>query len=378
MQNTRPALQTTSTAIVAHGDTDERPSGRFQRGARLLLVLLLAGLGLYIVQGFLPALIWAAILAIALWPLYGRAVAAWPRGESGALPVLFTAAIALVFVVPLLLIAVQVSRDAHDFFEWLHGVEQSGVPTPSWLAHVPFGAQAQAWWSDNLSRPFDSGDLLHRIDRTSVVSLTKRLGAKFTHLLIIFAFTLLTLFFLFKDGRRLAAQGLVASHRLFGPRGEHIARQMVASVHGTVDGLVLVGIGEGVVMGISYLFTGVPHAVLLGAVTAVAAMIPFGAVVAFGGASLFLVAQGSIGLGALVFGLGLLVVFVADHFVRPVLIGGATALPFVWVLLGILGGVETFGLLGLFLGPAVMSALILLWRELIAIPPKDQPSVIPN
>ena len=47
----------------------------------------------------------------------------------------------------------------------------------------------------------------------------------------------------------------------------------------------------------------------------------------------------------------------------PALIGGTTRLPFLWVLLGILGGVETFGLLGLFLGPAVMAALVLLWRE---------------
>jgi predicted PurR-regulated permease PerM len=46
-----------------------------------------------------------------------------------------------------------------------------------------------------------------------------------------------------------------------------------------------------------------------------------------------------------------------------VLIGGATRLPFLWVLLGILGGVETWGLLGLFLGPAIMAVLIVLWRE---------------
>ena len=57
---------------------------------------------------------------------------------------------------------------------------------------------------------------------------------------------------------------------------------------------------------------------------------------------------------------GALVVFVADHFARPVLIGGSTRLPFVWVLLGILGGVESFGLLGLFLGPTLLAVLITL------------------
>jgi predicted PurR-regulated permease PerM len=61
--------------------------------------------------------------------------------------------------------------------------------------------------------------------------------------------------------------------------------------------------------------------------------------------------------------LGLVVTFVADHFVRPVIIGGATRLPFLWVLLGILGGVETFGIIGLFVGPVVMSVLIQLWRD---------------
>jgi predicted PurR-regulated permease PerM len=57
------------------------------------------------------------------------------------------------------------------------------------------------------------------------------------------------------------------------------------------------------------------------------------------------------------------VVFVADHFVRPILIGSSTRLPFLWVLLGIFGGLETFGLVGLFLGPAIMSVLVAIWRE---------------
>ena len=67
--------------------------------------------------------------------------------------------------------------------------------------------------------------------------------------------------------------------------------------------------------------------------------------------------------GIVVVAVGLAVTFTADHFVRPVLIGGATQLPFIWVLLGILGGVEVWGLIGLFVGPAIMAALILLWRE---------------
>ena len=73
--------------------------------------------------------------------------------------------------------------------------------------------------------------------------------------------------------------------------------------------------------------------------------------------------MGSTVAGVAVFCFGVVVVFVADHAVRPVIIGGAARLPFLWVLLGILGGLETFGIVGLFLGPAVMAALISLWRD---------------
>ena len=106
-----------------------------------------------------------------------------------------------------------------------------------------------------------------------------------------------------------------------------------------------------------------PHPALFGALTGILAMIPFGAPLVLAVAALTLFVQGGIGFAIGLFAFGMIVVFVADHFVRPVLIGGATRLPFLWVLLGILGGLETFGLLGLFLGPAVMAALNSLWRD---------------
>jgi predicted PurR-regulated permease PerM len=154
-----------------------------------------------------------------------------------------------------------------------------------------------------------------------------------------------------------------ASRRAFGETGERIGTQMVASIHGTVTGLVLVGLAEGAVLGVAYAIAGVPHPVLLGAVSAVAAILPFGATAACGLAALLLAAYGSLGAAAGLFAFGAAMSFATDHFVRPVLIGGATKLPFLWVLLGILGGLEVWGLLGLFLGPAIMAALILLWRD---------------
>ncbi len=336
-----------------------------QQVARATLVLVLVLLGIYTLYDFLPALAWAVIFAIATWPWYQRAKRRWPPGKHNLLlPLLFTAMIALVFLVPLSLIAFEAAREAQGVVAWIAHARHTGVPVPSWVGRLPVGHDAAAaWWQQHLASPDDASDLFNTMKSSNNLQMTRQLGSQLAHRATLFGFSIITLFFLFREGESVTQGLLVASRRSFGARGERVGRQMVASVHGTVDGLVLVGLAEGVIMGSAYAIAGAPHPTLFGLLTAVAAMIPFCAVLAIGLASALVLAQGSTLAAALLFAGGMVVVFVADHFVRPVLIGGATKLPFLWVLLGILGGVEVWGLLGLFVGPAIMAALILLWRE---------------
>lgn len=92
-------------------------------------------------------------------------------------------------------------------------------------------------------------------------------------------------------------------------------------------------------------------------------MLPFCAPVVFCLAALWLVVQGSVVAAVSLAVWGFVVVFVAEHFVRPVLIGNSTRLPFLLVLFGILGGATTFGLIGIFIGPALMTVLMVLWAN---------------
>lgn len=354
-----------SGAVPATDDAAAPDATGFQRRARLVVALALVLLGAWTLHGFLPALVWATILAIALWPLYGRAARRWPPGRHNVLlPALFTLAVALVFLVPLILAAVQIGHEIRSLIHLVEEARKNGLPVPDFVAHLPWGAaQATAWWQANLADPSGYSELTARVDHDKLIGYSRAVGAQVVRRSVLFGFSLLTLFFLFRDGDRIVAQMQRAGSRAVGPHGERIARQMVASVHGTVDGLVLVGLGEGVILGIAYAFAGVPHPTILGAVTAVAAMIPFVAPAVIAIAVVYLLAAGSVASAIVIAVLGTIVVFASDHFVRPVLIGGATRLPFLWVLLGILGGVETWGLLGLFVGPALMAALMQLWRE---------------
>lgn len=342
-----------------------------QRAALLALTLLLVVLGIWILRPFLAALAWAVILAIATWPLYGRFVRMFPppRRKTALAPASFGVLVGLVLLVPLAIVAVAVGREGMIVARSAVAAAKTGIALPDQIGHLPFIGQSLGdWWESNLSDPHTSAELFDLVDTSLLLQWTHSLGTQLLHRSVVLAFTLLILFFLYRDGLGLARRVVVLATRAFGPAGEHLASQMVAAVQGTVNGLILVGLAEGVILGVAYALAGLPHSILLGAVTGILAVIPFGAPIIFGGAALILVAQSQFVAAAALFGVGLAVVIIADHFVRPVLIGNAARLPFVWVLLGILGGLESFGVVGLFLGPAIMAALMALWREWLAEP----------
>ncbi len=297
---------------------DSEPTASSQRIARIVVATALVLLGLWILHRFLPALAWATVLAIALWPLYWRLERAFP-GHRILAPLSATLVVGLVLIVPLVYTAIEVARESGSFIEYIGHARHNGLPMPPWLPRLPAVGHAIAeWWQANLSDPQTMGEFLGRIYKRIPAELASHLGAEIVHRLIIFGFTLLTLFFLFRDGVALSSYLLNLSHRVLGPSGERVARHMIAAVHGTVTGLVLVGLAEGVLLGFAYALAGLPHPVSIAALTGVLAVIPFGAPVAFCAAGLYLLSTGSTVTAAVVVGFGFLVVFVADHFVPSV------------------------------------------------------------
>ncbi|HTZ37287.1 MAG TPA: AI-2E family transporter [Stellaceae bacterium] len=356
-----------------HPPTAEPPA---QQRARLVVAAVLGLFGLWILHDFLPALAWAVVLSIALWPLYQRLLGLWPgRGERIGPPLLLTAVVGIVFAAPIVLLGIAVAQETHFLFGMVAAARRNGVAVPEWIAQLPLvGPSIAEWWHTNLSDPIMADALFGHVNPRMVAESARQYGGEVAHRLVIFLFTLLTLFFLFREGSSVAEKLRGLSDRLLGERGERIGRHMIAAVHGTVNGLVLVGLAEGVVLGLFYVGVGLPYAASVAAITGVLAVIPFGAPLIYTVAALYMLSVGKT-LGAIViFAAGSVVVFVADHFIRPVLIGGATRLPFLWVLMGLLGGLETLGFIGLFLGPAVMAALLALWRDWTGSPePEERP-----
>ena len=336
-----------------------------QRIARTALIIAVVLVSVWMLWRFLPALAWAGVLAIATWPLR-QALARRGMGKT-AIASLLTVVLAVVLVLPLIGLGIQAAHESGALMQWVGDVRQNGLGTPLWLTHLPLiGSSIASWWQANLAAPGAAHALFGRAETSGLFTFTRTLGIEVANRLTILVFTLLTLLFLYRDGENVMDEAHAIARRLFGPAGVELGKNAVAAVRGTVNGLVLVGLAEGVLLGIAYAAAGLSHAALFGLITAVLATVPFGAPLVFIACAAYLFVQShtTAAIGLLIF--GTIVTFGADHFVRPILIGNSTRLPFLWVLLGIFGGLEAFGLVGLFLGPAIISILIAIWREAAA------------
>lgn len=343
---------------------DAADGKRTQRIATWVLYTVLVALAIWIIRSFIPAIVWALVIAIVVWPLLQRLSS--PKqsaARASVVALLLTTVVGLFVVLPFALLVTQVLREAHQLIHWIRDVAETGFAVPPFVAHLPFGNQITAWWQTNLARPLEGSPAMDALRGGHVATAGRHVGSLALKGIVHFGFMLLALFVLLRSGPRLAEQALKAVRRVFGADGTHLVIRMTAAVRATVTGLVVVGLGEGVLIGAAYFATGLPHAAELGLITAVAAMLPFCAPIAFGGAALWLFSQNEMVGAFAVLATGGVVVFIAEHFVRPGIIGSSTRLPFLLVLFGILGGAETFGLVGLFIGPALMTVLTLLWRE---------------
>jgi predicted PurR-regulated permease PerM len=309
---------------------------------------------LWILRPFLVPIAWAGILAYVTWPLYRfvRHHTKRPRLAAG----LFTLATALLVGVPVAWILVALATEASHGIAVAREWVAAGAPFPGWITERP-------WLADRLTRLRAESI----VEPAAIAEYATRYASQVSGQLLAlagglasnafkFAITITTLFFFYLDGERLIdqAQRLV---RVIFPQAEgSLLTYVGAVVRAVVFGLLGTAIIQGAIAGIGFALFGVPSPVALGALTTVGSFVPAGPALVWGGAALWLLTESHVGaaIGMAIWGAGL--VSTIDNVLRPILIsGGATRIPFLLVLFGVLGGLLAFGMLGLFVGPVVLA-----------------------
>ncbi|WP_445216989.1 AI-2E family transporter [Bradyrhizobium sp. Pa8] len=365
----KPGTPTATDREVAEQKPLPLGSGA-RMNARVVFAVAIVALALWTAGEFLPPLIWATILAVTLWPLYIKFAARLTSGPTTLAAVAFTVIVALILFTPMALAIYQVAEQSGDITNWLKKARESGIEVPDWIARLPVAAEiVQQWWRDNLSDPKAATAWLKTINADDASGLFNTFGGQLMRRLLMLFFSLFALFVLLSNGRSVANRTVETCDRILGHPGEGVVQKIVDSIRGTVNGTVIVAIGEGLLIGVGYLAAGVPNAVMFTIITTAFAMLPFGAWAVFTAAAATLLSGGGSGIAAAgVFVWGAAVMLAGDHFVWPTLVGGAARLPFLFAFVGIFGGLAAFGLLGLFLGPVIMAVLLTVWREWIFRP----------
>jgi predicted PurR-regulated permease PerM len=347
------------------------------------LLLLIVAAGVYFFAGFLVPVLAALIIGFASWPLYQRGVRAC-RGSTPLAASLALVIVVVVLVVPLTLALHYALKEASSLVAWLLEVNRNGAPPPAWIEALPWiGETLATYWREHLGQPHALGDWIQLLSGQHIGNIY-RMALSATgdvvNLALTLLFMLITLFFVFKDGARIAGQLDTIGERVLPLQWQRFSRVVPATVSATVTGLGLIAIGEGVVLGVAYWVAGVPSPVLLGVITGFMALIPGGAPLSFSLVSLYLVGSGQLWAGVGLFAWGSIELFIVDKTLRPRLVGGPVKLPFLPTFFGLVGGVKTMGIVGLFVGPVLMALLVAIWREWLhsmSAPPAPNPPPLP-
>ena len=340
------------------------PSTRLERGIAMLLLGLLTAGCLLVLLPFGAAILWAAILAFATWPVFVAVRERLRLGRTGGAVVMVVGA-ALVLLAPLTFLVASFADDATRLVAAIRAAFANGLPgPPSWIAGLPLIGEALATEWTRVAA--DAGELPALVAPYGQV--LARWGVNFGLTLaqgvLDLAIALFVAFFLWRHGEAFASRLEGALVRLAGARGERQLGVTAQTVRNVVYGVLGTAIVQGVIVVIGLAIAGIPNLLLLGFLATLAAPIPLlgPALVWVPAAAWFSVTEQWTGVAAIV--IAGVIASLADNVVRPVLIArGGGEIPIAIILLGVIGGLIAFGFLGLFLGPTLLALGFTLLKE---------------
>ncbi|MCL5281102.1 MAG: AI-2E family transporter [Planctomycetes bacterium] len=318
-----------------------------------------------VLRPFISAILWAAILCFATWPLY-ELFRRRLRGRHTLAAALTTAVLALVLIIPFVVVGLTFTDTIHSGLKWLDERTEAGVPPPpAWVESIPLvGERITKSWQDYIEgtestikewKPWlkEGGRWLlgHSVD----------LAKGLMHLVL----SVLIAFFFYRDGEGLVAQLREGMQRISGDSAQRLVDVVKTTVQSVVYGVIGTALAQGIVAGIGFAVAGTPAPMLLALFTFFLSFLPFGPPVVWIGASIWLFAMGKTGWGIFMVLYGLLVISLIDNFIKPIIISRGSKLSFIVMFIGVLGGVAAFGLIGIFIGPTLLAVGFSLAHEIL-------------
>jgi predicted PurR-regulated permease PerM len=338
----------------------------FGRILSLVIVFALILACLRITSPLLGALAWATIIAVSVWPFF-VSLKQRVAGNANLAATLVTLLLLIVFVLPLLLIGGSLREHTENISQLSNRLSGLSLPPPPvWVGEIPvFGGDIISAWislSDNMAQIF-------RMVEPYLEQGVKFLLSQSAHLgLAILEFFLAVLLsgIILANGEYL--QHLVSrfARKLHEPGGSRLLKVAELNIRGVTWGVIGTALIESILVAVGFYMAGLQAAVLLGFAGFLAAMVQIGTPAIWIPAAIWLGYHDQHGWMIFTVVWGLTVNTACDRFLKPYLISRGTGTPMAIILVGVIGGLVAWGVLGIFLGPtllAVTHVLLLSWLE---------------
>jgi len=317
-----------------------------QRGVLLLLIAILSYLSFLLVQPYLPYVIGAVLLAYILSPVQTKLETKVSSTMAAALLVV-GATVALLF--PLVVLIIAIAGDSIRFAQEFSADDITGLiePAETWLAEQ-FGQDVNI-----------AAEIGTRIEGLAEVVLgtAPDIIGTLTNVAIGLGLAVFVLFYLLRDGDRLMVW-IRSATPLPEPVQTKLYNRVDDMTRAVLLGHVLVAVIQGAIAGLGLLVVGISNILLWTSVMVLLALLPFiGTFLVWGPASIYLLWTGDLLGGGFLLVYGTIIVGISDEYLRPVIVDRYAEVSPAIIVIGVIGGLSAFGVMGLFIGPVIVGAL---------------------
>ena len=321
--------------------------------AVLFILVVIAAL-FWILRPFILALVWATMIVVPTWPLMRRVQERLWRQRWLAVTVM-TIALLLVFIIPFSLVLGTIVRNADEIAGWTQSLKDVKIPAPpDWVQKLPLvGHKAESAWREFAAMaPEELRDKIVPYARTVAGGILTEVGS-FGKLMLEFLLTVIISAVLFANGETAAAGLSRFFRRLMGSRGDVLINVSGQAIRAVALGVVVTAIVQAALGAIGLVVAGVPFATILAALIFILSVVQIGP-----GPVMICAVAWLYWEGDSVWATGLLIwaIFVGtiDNVLRPLLIKKNADLPLLLIFAGVIGGLVSFGVIGIFVGPMVL------------------------
>jgi predicted PurR-regulated permease PerM len=332
---------------------------RARKWITVIFLIALTGVALYscfiIARPFLTSIAWALIIAVTFYPVHNRIHRVIHNRSAAALVSIVI--VTLIVIVPAVLLGMATMTELKNAYQ---GLNERSAAEGGWAPYITrLNDAASRWIGDLVQQPeFDlKREVFGRIGQISSLagSVAAGIAGNVFSVLGQGILSLFILFFMLRDGHT-AHRMLAAVIPLNHDQVDRLFSSVTDTIIADMYGVIAIAIAQGLLMALAFWVLGLPSPFLWGALSAVVSLLPVGgtALVWLPG-SIILFASGHWVKGIILLAWGAGVVGMLATVVQPIVLGRRAKLHTLQIFLGLLGGVQAFGLLGLFLGPTIIS-----------------------